>query len=102
MSKRLTNAELERLAVLSEECGEVIQVIGKIIRHEYEAIGPEGEKYDNRKALEEEIGHINFMVWLMIENSDVKQKRIDYSTQQKSSTIWKYLRHQKRIKYEKK
>ena len=29
----LSNEQLEALAILAEECGEVIQVIGKIIRH---------------------------------------------------------------------
>lgn len=33
----LTPAEAERLAMLSEECGEVIQVIGKILRHGYDS-----------------------------------------------------------------
>jgi hypothetical protein len=29
----LSNEQLESLALLSEECGEVIQVVGKILRH---------------------------------------------------------------------
>ena len=29
----LTPGEAERLAILAEECGEVIQIIGKILRH---------------------------------------------------------------------
>jgi hypothetical protein len=34
---QLTDAEAERLALLAEECGEVVQVIGKILRHGYES-----------------------------------------------------------------
>lgn len=30
---QLTHAEVERLAMLAEECGEVIPIIGKILRH---------------------------------------------------------------------
>lgn len=36
----LTPAELERLAILAEECAEVIQLVGKIIRHGYESCNP--------------------------------------------------------------
>lgn len=36
----LTPAEAERLAYLMEECGEVIQIIGKILRHGYESRDP--------------------------------------------------------------
>lgn len=36
----LTPAEAERLAMLAEECGEVIQVVGKILRHGYESYHP--------------------------------------------------------------
>ena len=32
---QLTPAETERLAILAEECGEVIQAVGKILRHGY-------------------------------------------------------------------
>lgn len=37
---KLTPAENERLAYLMEECGEVIQIIGKIMRHGYESYDP--------------------------------------------------------------
>lgn len=30
---QLTPAQAERLAILAEECGEVVQIIGKILRH---------------------------------------------------------------------
>lgn len=36
----LTPAEAERLAYLAEECGEAIQIIGKILRHGYESRDP--------------------------------------------------------------
>lgn len=37
---KLTPAEAERLAMLAEECGEVIQVVGKILRHGFESYHP--------------------------------------------------------------
>lgn len=57
----LTPAEQERLAVLLEEMGEAVQVIGKILRHgwtptDYAAQPP--RPYDNRADLERELGDV--------------------------------------------
>ena len=50
----LTEAEAELLAILSEECGEVVQMVGKVLRHglesDYKAKGK------NRDLLQQEIG----------------------------------------------
>jgi hypothetical protein len=58
---QLTPAEAERLAMLAEECGEVIQVIGKILRHGYDSYHPDQQgtkpdlRFTNRKALGAEL-----------------------------------------------
>jgi NTP pyrophosphatase (non-canonical NTP hydrolase) len=60
----LTPAEAERLAMLAEECGEVIQVIGKILRHGYESCHPTtGAK--NRTRLGEEVTDVLALINLM-------------------------------------
>ena len=46
--------ETEKLAVLMEECAEVQQVIGKILRHGYDSYHPE-TKITNREDLAREI-----------------------------------------------
>ena len=57
----LTSAQAERLAMLAEECGEVIQVIGKILRHGYDSWHPDQAstppeyRFTNRKALGQEL-----------------------------------------------
>lgn len=51
---KLTNKELEALSLLAEECGEVIQVIGKILRHGLNS-NWEGS-LTNRELLEIEVG----------------------------------------------
>jgi NTP pyrophosphatase (non-canonical NTP hydrolase) len=38
---KLTDAEAERLAMLIEECGEVIQAATKVLRHGYESFHPD-------------------------------------------------------------
>lgn len=54
---QLTPAEAERLALLAEECGEVIRAIGKVLRHGYENTHPDGGP-TNREALESECGDV--------------------------------------------
>ena len=52
---KLTPAEAERLAMLAEECGEVIQVIGKIMRHGYDSYHPADPTTTNRALLGREL-----------------------------------------------
>ena len=52
----LTPAQAERLAILMEECGEVVQIIGKILRHGYDSCSPFGHNMEtNRQALIREL-----------------------------------------------
>lgn len=52
----LTPAQAERLAILMEECGEVVQIIGKILRHGFESCSPFGANPEtNRQALVREL-----------------------------------------------
>lgn len=53
---KLTPAEAERLAMLAEECGEVIHAIGKVLRHGYDDINPDRpQDGDNRERLHREL-----------------------------------------------
>ena len=52
----LSNEQLEALALLSEECGEVVQIIGKIIRHGLDSNW--NGRPTNRELLEQEIGDV--------------------------------------------
>lgn len=90
---KLTPAETERLAILSEECAEVIHIIGKIVRHGYESCHPSGSP-TNRESLEIEIGHVNFIQHFMIQKKDINMTMICQSLTEKSSKIQKYLHHQ--------
>ena len=61
----LTPAEAERLAMLAEECGEVIQVVGKILRHGYESYHPENTSETNRDLLANEVCDLLAVVQMM-------------------------------------
>lgn len=59
MNDALTPAENERVALIAEECGEVVQVVGKILRHGLESWNPvNADHRTNRQLLEVEIGHV--------------------------------------------
>ena len=92
----LTPSELERLAVLSEELGEVQQIIGKILRFGYESYNPlEENGKTNREKLEMELGDVNLMVCHMEDSEDISIENIEGFTEKKSKTINKWLHHNK-------
>lgn len=63
---KLTPAEAERLAILAEECAEVIQVVGKILRHGYESYDPTTEGAPrNRELLVKELSDVEAAMHLI-------------------------------------
>lgn len=90
----LTPAEHERLSLLMEECAEVQQVIGKILRHGYESFHPDDpRKKSNRVLLEKEIGHVQYAIFLMTDRGDVSKNKIEQMKRLKNLTIGPYLHH---------
>ena len=66
---QLTPAEAERLAMLAEECGKVIQAVGKILRHGYGSFHPDRPEITNRTLLEREVRDLQAVLSLM--DSDI-------------------------------
>lgn len=90
----LTPAEAERLAYLAEECGEAIQIIGKILRHGYESRDPtkavptfddnrggqtgvRNTSPTNRKLLENELGDVIRAVRMLSDAGDLDRATLD-------------------------
>lgn len=92
---QLTAAEDERLALLSEECAEVIQVIAKIQRHGYDSRHPSGGPI-NRALLEQELGDIYSALRMLAEAGDVQLGTIEANAHAKSIKVKQYLHHQER------
>jgi len=91
----LTPAETERLALLAEEMGECLQVIGKILRHGYESRNPlDEESLHNRAYLEKEIGDVELIIFLMAEANDINRNAVDRSRIEKGNNIVQWLHHQ--------
>lgn len=94
-SNELTPAEVERLALLAEECGEVVQIIGKILRHGYESRNPLIDNSPtNRQLLEEELGNIAHAVDRMMDAADLSGVAMEFAKIRKAMTVSKWLHHQ--------
>ena len=92
---KLTPEETERLAILSEECAEVIQCIGKIQRHGYESFNPSNVDIGtNRDQLTKELGHLQNIINMMSIGGDFKYHVMVREQKKKRETISKYLHHQ--------
>lgn len=69
---QLTPAEAERLAMLAEEAAEIIQVVGKILRHGYTSYDPnDSNKVTNRVLLRNEIIDLRAISYSMVNNLDI-------------------------------
>jgi len=96
MQNNLSEAELERLALLNEEAAEVQQIISKIIRHGYSSYHPnDHDRISNRKLLEKELGDLAVAIHLMIDSKDISESRIEAFSIQKKESANKYLHHNK-------
>jgi hypothetical protein len=85
----LTPAEAERLAILAEECGEVVQIAMKILRH-----GKAYHPISNSGLLARELGHVQWIVNLMINNGDFEYGVLLQSERLKPERSRTYLHHQ--------
>ena len=90
----LNHAETERLALLSEECAEIVKAVGKIMRHGYSSRKPTvADSPTNREDLEREIGDVLWAVDLMAHAGDISmlRARMDQGRHQRKR---RYLHHQ--------
>lgn len=88
----VTPFEEERIALLIEECGEVIQACGKILRHGFNTKYPNDETgISNRMVLEKEIGDVLNALSLMLSNDDVNNSNIDMFKRAKVSKLNSFL-----------
>lgn len=91
---KLTDAQAERLAILAEECAEVIHMIGKTLRHGYEDSHPDYDNITNRKNLEKELGNVGYIIHEMIAKGDINETNISLSMINKGETVKPFLHHQ--------
>lgn len=92
-SNELTAAEAERLAMLAEECGEVVQAIGKVLRHGYESTHPDGGP-TNREALRRELVDLRAVVYMMALKCDFPALERDTEFEDAYGRKYRYAHHQ--------
>lgn len=90
----LEPAEAEALALLAEECGEVIQVVGKILRHGLNSTHPNDPGGpDNRDLLAKELGDVRAAVAILLWHGVVFEHRIANAEHSKLERVGMYLHH---------
>lgn len=86
----LSGIENERLAILSEECGEVVQVIGKIQRHGLLSHHPDSP-LTNQALLTQELGDVLGVIELAVKAGLVNESGLQAAKQNKLERITKWL-----------
>lgn len=89
----LTPEMIEGLAILAEECGEVVQMIGKILRHGLMNAHPDGVTGINKDRLESELGDILAAITLLHGLNVLDLPKISGLTLLKLKNIQKHLHH---------
>lgn len=72
----LTPEEHEALAILMEECGEVVQIVGKIFRHGLDRYHPDSLKV-NRDELTKECGDVQCSIRILLRDGIITQRRLN-------------------------
>ena len=83
----MNNQEHEILSITQEECAEVIQAISKIFRF---GLDTEWKGETNREHLEEEIGDLQAMIQLLIENNIVDAAQVSSAAFKKKAKLQKW------------
>ena len=83
----LSPAQTERLALLMEECAEVIQMAGKSLRHGFESTHKDYGYRLNEELLAVELGHVLAAVDLLVERGDLSRGDINTARDAKAAKI---------------
>lgn len=88
----LTPVEAELLALLAEECGELVQAIGKILRHGIFSYHPDTE-VNNIHSLHKEMGDVRAAMILLCQNGVTVKEKVHAMADEKLAKVGKYLHH---------
>lgn len=88
---KLTPEETELLAILAEECGEVVQIVGKILRHGYESNWQDGPT--NRQQLSDEIGDVYLVAGMLVNSGSINIDDVINRIKTKPEKLNRFLHH---------
>ena len=87
--------ERERLYLLMEECGEVVQMCSKVLRYGYEEVYPgDPAARDNRLRLTEEVGDLTAAVKRMCDAKDMDANEVVEQAKDKERTVGRWTKYQ--------
>jgi len=90
----LSPEQLERLALLAEEAGELVQAVMKIVRHGYASEHPDSG-IRNIEQLEDEIGDVLASIEILAHAGDINKHNLEKRMGIKLKTVGQYLHHNK-------
>lgn len=88
----LDPATAELLALLAEECGELVQAIGKVLRHGLDSQHPDSG-VDNQDTLEREMGDVRAAMILLCEAGIASRPLVHEHACNKLAKVGRYLHH---------
>ena len=89
----LSDAQRELFACLAEEAAEVVQAVGKILRHGLYSYG-HGSGETNQEVLAREIGDLEYVVKRLIDGRQVDAMSISTAKHEKAAKFLKYTHFQ--------
>jgi hypothetical protein len=89
---KLTPAQAEALALLAEECAEVVQAVTKILRHGLDSEHPHSGD-NNRETLNEEIGDVQAAIEICRAQDVTDSAAILNAKFSKLLRVGRYLHH---------
>jgi hypothetical protein len=98
-SKEFTNelspAQAERLAILAQECSEVVHACTMALRHGLDSHSPnDPNKVTNRQYILNEIGDVSAAMFLLLNSGDLPNPPSDEYIYSKLDRLKKYTHHQ--------
>lgn len=73
----LTPKQAELLAMLAEECGEVVQIVGKILRHGLTSFHPDNPPESNRELLAKELDDVIAVHAMLVGSGTIRKATSD-------------------------
>lgn len=98
----LTPAQAERLAMLAEECAEVVQIVGKILRHGQDSHHPaDPHAVSNRRLLESELLDVFAVHLAMVRSGDIRSPGdLEKSSLERWKKKLRYTHHQEEMNHD--
>jgi phosphoribosyl-ATP pyrophosphohydrolase len=91
----MTPAQIERLGLLAEEAAEVIQAVGKILRHGFSSYNPDDpEQRTNDVTLAMELGDMEYAINLLVTANDISVENVARGRELANRKKPQYLHYQ--------